>query len=87
MGGKPRAKKPTTYDDLLTGWDRLNVGNEFWEVRRRLHPNHKTKEFRMAITKFSEQRITRGVNKGGHRVTLTIEYIDDQDLERNKNGR
>ena len=42
-------------------------------------PDHATKEFGMIITAWGEKRILRGVNKGGHRVTITIDYIDDVD--------
>jgi len=50
MGGKKRVKpeeKPLTYGDLISGWDRFSVGDEIWEVTRRLMPDHATKEFGM----------------------------------------
>jgi hypothetical protein len=80
MGGKPR-KKPLTYGDLISGFDRIGIGTnektqtgEFWEVTRRLMPNHPVKEFGMAIQSWGEKRILRGVNKGGTRVTIVIDY-------------
>lgn len=78
MGGKTR-KKPLTFGDLISGWDRLKVGNEIWEVTRRLMPDHRTKEFGMVITAYGEKRILKGVNKGGTRVTITVDYIDKEE--------
>lgn len=81
MGGKPR-KKPRsqlTFEDLISGFDRIDIGGEFWEVVRRLGPDHKTKEFKMGITRGEYKRITRGPNKGGHQMTLTVVYMDDTD--------
>ena len=90
MGGKPRKepeRKQLTFGDLISGWDRLKIGNEYWEVTRRLMPDHAAKECGMVITAWEEKRILRGINKGGHRVKITVEYIDDVDKERMKNGR
>jgi hypothetical protein len=85
MGCKKRVKpeeKPVTYGDLISGWDRFSVGDEVWEVTRRLMPDHAAKTFGMVITAWEETRILRGVNKGGHRVKITVEYIDDIDKVR-----
>jgi len=83
MGGKPR-KKPRsqlTFDDLISGYDLMNTGAEIWKVTRFLLPEHRTKEFGMKIVKANYQRLTRGMNKGGHRMTLVVEYIDDSDKD------
>lgn len=83
MGGKPRKepqKKPLTYGDLISGFDRIDMRKDFWEVTRRLHPGHATKEFKMAITGVSYQFLPRKSKHGGrHRMTLVVEYIDDID--------
>jgi hypothetical protein len=87
MGGKPR-KKPRsqlTFDDLISGYDLIETGAEIWKVTRYLLPEHKTKEFGMKIVRGSYQRLTRGPNKGGSRMTLVVEYIDDRDED--ENGR
>lgn len=78
MGGKPR-KKPLTYGDLISGFDRVKMGHEIWEVTRRLMPEHQTKEFGMVITSYGEKPILRGVNKGGTRVTISVDYIDKKE--------
>jgi hypothetical protein len=83
MGGKPR-KKPRsqlTFDDLISGYDLMKMPQEIWKVTRYLMPEHATKEFGMKIIKANFQRLTRGPNKGGSRMTLVVEYIDDQDRE------
>lgn len=73
MGGKPRAK-PLTFDDLIHGYDRMEVGSEIWEVRRYLLPGHKAKEFKMGITRGNYLCL-----KHKKRMVLTVEYIDDTD--------
>lgn len=79
MGGKPRKKpqtKPLTFDDLIQGYDLFKVPGEIWKVTRYLMPEHKTKEFGMAIVGWETKPILRGVNKGGRRCVLTLDYID-----------
>ena len=81
MGGKPRKKSrgQLTFDDLIQGYDLIDAGLEIWKVTRYLLPENKTKEFGMKIYKASRQRLTRGVNAGGHRITLVVEYIDKEE--------
>jgi hypothetical protein len=52
------------------------LGGEIWEVIRRVTPDDKYQHFGMKITKATYLRLTRGVNAGGHRMTLVIEYMN-----------
>jgi len=75
MGGKPRAE-PANVEDLASCSDSIGLGKENYEVIRRVGADYPHQIFGMAITAFSEKRIQRGQNKGGYRVTLTMEYMD-----------
>ena len=79
MGMKPR-RKPSAFsleEKPISAYDSIGLGLETWTVIRRLHTGHKTKEFAMRITQGKFQRVTRGPSKGRQRMTLVIEYIDE----------
>ena len=79
MGGKPR-KEPLTFDDLVQGYDLFNSpSGDIWKVTRYLPPTSPTKEFGMCFAGWEKTRIKRGVNKGGWRITLKLDYIDKEE--------
>lgn len=73
MGSKPR-KEPLLIKDLASASAHINIGGVIWEVIRRVMPENPHQHFGMVLPNANYQRLTRGVNAGGHRMTLVVEY-------------
>ena len=75
MGMKKR-EKPLLIKDLASCSENISLPMENWEVIRRVMPEGCHQIFAMKITKANYHPLTKGVNAGGHRMTLVIEYMN-----------